>query len=88
MPNNGFRPASRRDAKPSSADQSATNIIDHICPYPCTMLVEEFGARIPKLNAAAARPSPIAIRMQHDPGFVAKRAGQVHYHGVHADDEI
>ena len=50
--------------------------------------MEQSGTRTPKGRPATRRPTPIAIRMQHDPRFVAKRSGQMHHHGVDADDNI
>src|SRR4051812_32655993 len=72
----------------NSADQSGTDIPDHIFPDSCTMLVKEFGARIPERNTATARPPPVAVRVQHDPRFIAQRPRQMHHHGVDADDYI
>src|SRR3954451_22934474 len=72
----------------NSADQSGTDIIDHVFPNPCTMLMKEFGTRIPKRSATTAWPPPIAIRMQHDPRLVAERPCQMHHHGVDADDNV
>src|SRR4051812_8861027 len=67
-----------------TGDQSGLDVMDHVFPDPCPMLMKEFGTRIPKRGAATARPPPIAIRMQHDPRLVAKRARQMHHHGVDA----
>src|SRR3954453_13383784 len=52
------------------------------------MLMEQSCAGIPGRRAAPGGPAPVAIRMQHYPRFTTKRSGQMHNHGVDADDEI
>ena len=69
-------------------DESGSNVLDDAFPTRRRALVEQSGSGIPERSRAATGPSPVAIQMQHDPRFVTERSGEVHHHGIHADDEI
>src|SRR3954453_16425443 len=71
-----------------SVDESGSNVLNDAFPAPRRTLVEQSSAAIPDRGRAAGWPAPVAIRVQHNPGFVTERSGQVYHHAVDADDEI
>jgi len=68
--------------------QRARDLGNDSGPVAGTALVKQSRARVPVTVAAAGRPPPVAVRVQHDPCFAAERAGQMGDHGIDRDDQI